>query len=134
MSMRVGSGFDIHRFGGGRPLVLGGITFEGQPGLEGHSDADVVLHAAMDALLGAASLGDIGAHFPPGDPQWKDVVGFRGAIRYDPTMPDGAPRKLMDSSRLKGLGWQPRIPLAVGLADALGAHPAQEVEIGLHGT
>jgi 2-C-methyl-D-erythritol 4-phosphate cytidylyltransferase / 2-C-methyl-D-erythritol 2,4-cyclodiphosphate synthase len=69
-SLRVGTGFDIHRFAEGRPLVLGGVAFPGERGLTGHSDADVVLHAAMDALLGAAALGDIGVHFPPGDPKF----------------------------------------------------------------
>ena len=67
-ALRVGTGYDVHRLGADRPLVLGGVRFEGQPGLVGHSDADVVLHAAMDALLGAAGLGDLGAHFPPEDP------------------------------------------------------------------
>jgi 2-C-methyl-D-erythritol 2,4-cyclodiphosphate synthase len=69
---RVGQGFDIHRFSDdpGRRLVLGGVSFEG-PGLDGHSDADVVAHAAADALLGAAGLGDIGEHFPDTDPRWK---------------------------------------------------------------
>lgn len=71
--LRVGTGFDIHRFGGGRPLVLGGVVFEGEPGLAGHSDADVVLHAAMDALLGAAALGDIGVHFPPSEDRFAGV-------------------------------------------------------------
>jgi 2-C-methyl-D-erythritol 2,4-cyclodiphosphate synthase len=71
--IRVGQGFDIHRFTDdeGRPLVLGGVTFVGERGLEGHSDADAVAHAATDALLGAADLGDIGQHFPDTDPQWK---------------------------------------------------------------
>jgi 2-C-methyl-D-erythritol 4-phosphate cytidylyltransferase/2-C-methyl-D-erythritol 2,4-cyclodiphosphate synthase len=74
MALRVGSGFDIHRLGGAeRPLVLGGVPFPGEPGLLGHSDADVVLHAVMDALLGAAALGDIGHHFPPEDPAFKDA-------------------------------------------------------------
>jgi 2-C-methyl-D-erythritol 4-phosphate cytidylyltransferase/2-C-methyl-D-erythritol 2,4-cyclodiphosphate synthase len=67
---RVGTGFDVHRFAPGRRLVLGGVVFPEEPGLAGHSDADVVLHAAMDALLGAAALGDIGLHFPPGEPAW----------------------------------------------------------------
>jgi 2-C-methyl-D-erythritol 2,4-cyclodiphosphate synthase len=71
--MRVGIGYDIHRFEAGRSLILGGVTFEGETGLIGHSDADVLLHAIIDALLGAAGLGDIGAQFPPGDPQWKDA-------------------------------------------------------------
>jgi 2-C-methyl-D-erythritol 4-phosphate cytidylyltransferase/2-C-methyl-D-erythritol 2,4-cyclodiphosphate synthase len=70
IDLRVGSGFDAHARDEGRPLVLGGVLFEGQPGLAGHSDADVVLHAAMDALLGAAGLGDIGHLFPPEDPQY----------------------------------------------------------------
>lgn len=79
--LRVGIGFDVHRFGPDPPLVLGGVRFPGEPGLLGHSDADVVLHAAMDALLGAASLGDIGAHFPPGDPQWKGAASTELARR-----------------------------------------------------
>jgi 2-C-methyl-D-erythritol 4-phosphate cytidylyltransferase/2-C-methyl-D-erythritol 2,4-cyclodiphosphate synthase len=65
--LRVGHGFDVHRFGGNGPLVLGGTVFEGEAGLRGHSDADVVLHAAMDAVLGAAGLPDIGHHFPSDD-------------------------------------------------------------------
>jgi 2-C-methyl-D-erythritol 2,4-cyclodiphosphate synthase len=73
MSMRVGMGYDIHRIAAGRPLVLGGVRFESPWGLDGHSDADVLLHAIGDALLGAAGLGDLGTHFPPGDPQWKDA-------------------------------------------------------------
>ena len=68
--LRVGTGFDIHTVDPARPLFLGGVHFEDVPGLAGHSDADVVLHAAMDALLGAAGLGDIGAHFPPGEARW----------------------------------------------------------------
>ena len=69
-ALRVGHGYDVHRFGGTRALVLGGIAFSGEGGLIGHSDADVVLHAAMDALLGAAGLPDIGHYFPPGDPRF----------------------------------------------------------------
>lgn len=71
--MRVGIGFDIHRFAEGRRLVLGGVEFEGETGLLGHSDADVVTHAVIDALLGAAGLGDIGQHFPDSDPRWRDA-------------------------------------------------------------
>lgn len=73
MSLRVGMGYDIHRIAAGRPLVLGGVRFESDWGLDGHSDADVLLHAIGDALLGAAGLGDLGTHFPPGDPKWKDA-------------------------------------------------------------
>jgi 2-C-methyl-D-erythritol 2,4-cyclodiphosphate synthase len=71
---RVGIGYDSHRFGesGGR-LVLGGVHVPGEPGLLGHSDADVVAHALADALLGAAGLGDIGDHFPDDDPRWTDA-------------------------------------------------------------
>ena len=73
--VRVGQGFDIHRFSDDpeRRLVLGGVVFEGSPGLHGHSDADVIAHAVADALLGAAALGDIGQHFPDTDPRWKDA-------------------------------------------------------------
>jgi len=83
--IRVGQGFDIHRFSDdpSRPLVLGGVTFEGVRGLHGHSDADAVAHAVTDALLGAAGLGDIGEHFPDTDPQWKgadSLVLLRHAV------------------------------------------------------
>jgi 2-C-methyl-D-erythritol 2,4-cyclodiphosphate synthase len=72
MSMRVGQGIDIHPFSDDpdRPLVLGGVTIEGSPGLAGHSDADALAHACADAVLGAAGLGDIGDHFPDTDPRW----------------------------------------------------------------
>ena len=68
--MRVGIGYDVHRVGADRPLRLGGVEFPGEPGLVGHSDADPVLHAVADAILGAAALGDIGEHFPDTDPRW----------------------------------------------------------------
>ena len=73
MNLRVGQGFDVHPWSDepGRALVLGGIVFAGERGLAGHSDADVVAHAVADALLGAAGLGDIGAHFPDTDPRWR---------------------------------------------------------------
>lgn len=72
MRIRIGNGFDVHRLVAGRPLILGGVTLDWHLGLEGHSDADVLLHALCDALLGAAGLGDIGQHFPPSDNQYKD--------------------------------------------------------------
>ena len=75
--MRIGIGYDIHRFDPTRTLVLGGVHFDGEPGLAGHSDADVLLHAIIDALLGAAALGDIGTHFPPDDPEWADANSTR---------------------------------------------------------
>ncbi|OQB14563.1 MAG: 2-C-methyl-D-erythritol 2,4-cyclodiphosphate synthase [Firmicutes bacterium ADurb.Bin193] len=71
--MRVGIGYDVHRLVEGRKLVLGGVCIPYPLGLLGHSDADVVIHAVMDALLGAAGLGDIGAFFPDNDPQYKDI-------------------------------------------------------------
>jgi 2-C-methyl-D-erythritol 2,4-cyclodiphosphate synthase len=73
LTFRSGIGFDVHRFAEGRPLVLGGVTVLSDRGLIGHSDADVLTHAVMDALLGAAALGDIGDHFPDSDPRWKDA-------------------------------------------------------------
>lgn len=73
MTTRAGIGYDVHRVAAGRPLVLGGVRFESDWGLEGHSDADVLAHAIGDALLGSLALGDLGTHFPPGDPRWKDA-------------------------------------------------------------
>lgn len=69
--MRIGNGIDVHAFAAGRPLVIGGVTIPFDRGLAGHSDADVLLHAIADAILGALALGDIGHHFPDTDPQWK---------------------------------------------------------------
>jgi 2-C-methyl-D-erythritol 2,4-cyclodiphosphate synthase len=69
--VRVGIGYDVHRLVAGRPLVLGGVPIASELGLDGHSDADVALHALMDALLGAAALGDIGQHFPPTEEKWR---------------------------------------------------------------
>lgn len=69
--MRIGQGYDVHQLVAGRPLVIGGVTIDYELGLLGHSDADVLLHAICDALLGAAGLGDIGRHFPDSDPTYK---------------------------------------------------------------
>jgi len=92
LSPRTGIGFDVHAFTGDGPIMMGGVEVPHERGLAGHSDADVVLHALTDALLGAAGLGDIGEHFPPSDPQWKgaasslflkhaiELVRNRGAI------------------------------------------------------
>lgn len=71
MNLRVGQGFDVHALVEGRPLIIGGVTIPHSHGLLGHSDADVLLHALTDALLGAAALGDIGRHFPDTDPRYK---------------------------------------------------------------
>jgi len=77
MPQRAGIGYDIHARAAGRPLVIGGVRFESDWGLEGHSDADVLAHAIGDALLGAVALGDLGTHFPPGDPKWKDISSMK---------------------------------------------------------
>ena len=74
MSVRSGIGYDSHRLAGGRKLILGGVEVEGaERGLDGHSDADALTHAVIDALLGAAGLGDIGLHFPDSDERWRDA-------------------------------------------------------------
>jgi 2-C-methyl-D-erythritol 2,4-cyclodiphosphate synthase len=75
--LRVGTGFDAHRFSDDVPLVLGGVDFPGERGLAGHSDGDVLAHALIDAVLGAAGHGDIGELFPASDPQWLDVSSLR---------------------------------------------------------
>ena len=126
VGLRVGTGFDIHRVDAGRPLILGGIHFEGQPGLAGHSDADVVLHAVMDALLGAAGLGDIGVHFPPEDEQYagaastalaRQVASRIAAAGYeianlDLTLLAEAPRIRESVARMRG-----------AIADCVGTRP-----------
>jgi 2-C-methyl-D-erythritol 2,4-cyclodiphosphate synthase len=71
MNIRIGQGFDVHAFGDGDHVVLGGMRVPHERGVLAHSDGDVVIHALCDAMLGALALGDIGRHFPPGDPQWK---------------------------------------------------------------
>lgn len=91
MNFRIGNGFDVHAFAAGRPLVIGGVTIPFERGLAGHSDADVLLHAIADAILGALALGDLGAHFPDSDPSWEGADSRRilraafslaGAARY----------------------------------------------------
>lgn len=104
--MRIGVGYDVHPLRAGRPLVIGGVRIEHPTGLEGHSDADVLTHAVIDAMLGAAGLGDIGAHFPPDDARYKGasslellgeaarVVGNAGyrVVNVDSTVVAQAPR------------------------------------------
>ncbi len=101
--VRVGIGYDIHRLRAGRRLVLGGVEIPSPRGLVGHSDADVLAHAVMDALLGTAGLGDIGTHFPPSDPAFKDANSMELLARV---------RSLLD-----GAGWQPRQVSAVLVAE-----------------
>jgi 2-C-methyl-D-erythritol 2,4-cyclodiphosphate synthase len=95
VSVRVGQGFDIHAFSDdpARPLVLGGVTFDGEPGLNGHSDADVIAHACADALLGAAGLGDIGQHFPDSDERWRGADSLALLVEV--------------ARRVRGAGYQP---------------------------
>jgi len=75
--VRVGIGYDVHRLVRGRPLILGGVTIASEWGLEGHSDADVLLHAIGDALLGALALGDLGEHFPDTDPRYRGISSLK---------------------------------------------------------
>ena len=121
MSARVGIGYDAHRFAEGRRLVLGGVEIEHQRGLEGHSDADVLTHAVIDAVLGAAGLGDLGTHFPPADDRWRDadsldllrtVLGeLRGrVVNVDATVVCELPRLAEDRAEMERL-----------LGEALGA-------------
>ena len=81
MTMRVGNGFDVHALVAGRALILGGVTIPHDRGLAGHSDADVLLHAIADAILGALALGDIGRHFPDTDPRWRGADS-RALLRH----------------------------------------------------
>ena len=102
--MRIGQGFDVHAFAPGRRLVIGGVAIPYEKGLEGHSDADVLLHAICDALLGAAALGDIGRHFPDSDPAYagadsrrllrevKKKLGTYRIVNVDATILAQAPR------------------------------------------
>jgi 2-C-methyl-D-erythritol 2,4-cyclodiphosphate synthase len=75
--VRIGIGYDIHRLVNGRPLILGGVRIDSECGLEGHSDADVLLHAISDALLGALALGDLGHHFPDSDPRYRGIASVK---------------------------------------------------------
>lgn len=86
---RTGIGYDLHRLVPGRKLILGGIEIPFEKGPDGHSDGDVILHALTDALLGAAALGDIGEHFPPSDPCWKDAASAR-FLRHARALIEGA--------------------------------------------
>ncbi len=81
--MRIGFGYDVHRLVPGRKLILGGVEIPYEMGLEGHSDADVLVHAVMDALLGAAGMGDIGRHFPDSDPRYRGIssIVLLGRVR-----------------------------------------------------
>ncbi len=121
--IRIGQGFDVHRFRAGRPLKLCGRTIPGEPGLEGHSDADVGLHAVTDAILGALALGDIGDHFPDSDPQW---AGAESTAFVSRALEIAAAKGFeLVNCDLTFIGERPRISphresLRASLADSLG--------------
>ena len=114
--MRVGQGFDVHAFAAGRKLVIGGVEIPYEKGLAGHSDADVLLHAICDALLGAAAMGDIGSHYPDSDPQYSEVdsrmllretgkkIGAQGyrIVNIDATIIAQAPHMAPHVARMTG--------------------------------
>jgi 2-C-methyl-D-erythritol 2,4-cyclodiphosphate synthase len=126
-----GIGWDVHRFVAGRPLVLGGVSVPSELGLDGHSDADVLTHAVIDALLGAAGLGDIGEHFPDTDPRWKDADSIE-LLRHVASLVSDAGFTVanVDATvmleRPKLLEHKPAMRAA--LADALGLH-AERVNV-----
>ena len=110
--MRIGMGYDVHRLTEGRDLILGGVKIPYEKGLLGHSDADVLLHAVMDALLGAAALGDIGKHFPDTDPAYEGadslvllerVCALLGEKGFSPSSP-------------RGLKWRPILRRCAGIS------------------
>jgi 2-C-methyl-D-erythritol 2,4-cyclodiphosphate synthase len=124
--IRVGIGYDSHRFAEGRPLVLGGVTIPHERGLEGHSDADAVAHALTDAILGAAAAGDIGQLFPDTDPQWKDADSME-LLRTAHRLVQGKGYALAQAD-LTIITEQPRLGahlpiMASSIAERLGAHP-----------
>jgi 2-C-methyl-D-erythritol 2,4-cyclodiphosphate synthase len=125
--LRVGIGFDAHAFSESVPLVLAGVDFPGEPGLLGHSDGDVISHALIDAVLGAAGRGDIGELFPSGDPQWLDVSSIRLLQRaYEVVRAGGF--ELVNADCIL-VGERPRI---ADLREAMGARlaGAMGVELG----
>jgi 2-C-methyl-D-erythritol 2,4-cyclodiphosphate synthase len=140
---RVGIGYDVHRLAAGRPLVLGGVTILAERGLLGHSDADVALHAIMDAILGAAALGDIGQQFPPGDPAYlnidsrrllaavRDLVAARGwrIVNLDCTIVAERPKIMPHTAAMRAA-----IGDTLGLApDAIGIKATTNEGIGFIG-
>jgi 2-C-methyl-D-erythritol 2,4-cyclodiphosphate synthase len=127
--LRVGTGFDAHAFADGVPLVVGGVTFPAATrGLAGHSDGDVLAHALTDALLGAAGLADIGALFPPGDPQWKGADSL-DLLRRAYADVRAVGWELVNADVVL-IGEEPRVAphrleMRARLAEALGVEPEQ---------
>jgi 2-C-methyl-D-erythritol 2,4-cyclodiphosphate synthase len=125
---RVGIGFDAHALSEDVPLVLAGVDFPGEPGLVGHSDGDVISHALIDAILGAAGRGDIGELFPPGDPEWLDASSIRLLQRAYEVVRSGG-FQLVNADCIL-IGERPRIAelreaMGARLAGALGAELGQ---------
>jgi 2-C-methyl-D-erythritol 2,4-cyclodiphosphate synthase len=126
--MRAGIGWDSHRLAAGRPLILGGVTIPHDRGLDGHSDADVLTHAVIDALLGAAALGDIGQHFPDSDERYRDADSIKLLRTVVATLAERGLRVahvdttlLMERPKLAGH----REAIRASLAAALGVEPGQ---------
>lgn len=121
--LRIGQGYDVHRLEAGRKLILGGVAVPYEKGLLGHSDADVLLHALMDALLGAAGLGDIGSHFPDTDPQYAGASSLLLLIRVGQKLRDAG--YVLVNADVTLLAQAPKIvpyrqAMAENIADALG--------------
>lgn len=118
--MRVGTGYDSHRFDPDRPLVIGGIVIPDHAGLSGHSDGDAVAHAVIDAILGAAGAGDVGRHFPPSDDRWKGADSIRLLERATAVLADHGYR--VGNVDVTVVCETPKIgPHAVAMADRLAA-------------
>lgn len=130
--LRIGHGFDVHALIAERPLIIGGVTIPHEKGLAGHSDADVLTHAIMDALLGAAGLGDIGTHFPPTEETWRDAdslellktvvkkltqAGLREIVNIDATLMAQQPRLAphLDAMRTRLSSALPVVPERISL-------------------
>lgn len=143
MAVRAGIGFDAHRLVPGRPLILGGVEVPSPAGLEGHSDGDVLIHAIVDAILGAASAGDIGTHFPATDPRWRGapslgflehaaaIVAERGGcvVNVDATLVLERPKVADFVGEMRA-----RIAAALGLApDAVGVKATTTDGLGFAG-
>ena len=125
--MRVGSGYDVHRLRPGRALILGGVHIEHPVGLDGHSDADVLTHAVIDALLGAAGLGDIGRHFPPTDPKHKGASSLDLLQSAVLMVKDAGFRIVNVDSTV--IAEEPRLQLHLG---AMRAHLAKALDVELN--
>lgn len=126
MTPRIGHGIDAHRFIPGRPLMLGGVLVPYSRGLLGHSDGDAVVHALVDAILGASGLGDMGRHFPSGDPRWKDTSGCEFLkIVAEKLREEGW---TIASAHVIAIAEEPRLaahlgPMSAAMSTALGLEP-----------